>query len=113
MVCKKISIQPRYRNAEPYIRQFRDLTDPEKAWAHHPFVIGEYVRNEVMDWRAAQERIFKSRLKALKRQSSTTKVRSDMLVIEGELESIRFSLPPKFRKQRKQNTHNRRDNREE
>ena len=40
--------------ARPYISDLRDFTDAEKVIALHPFVVGEYVRLDVEDWRAQQ-----------------------------------------------------------
>lgn len=81
----QVSIQERYKNAEPYIRGLKDLSDPEKCYAYHPFVIGEYVRNDILDWRSDISRRLNSRLRALKRQVITTKVKSDIKIIEYEL----------------------------
>ena len=73
MVSNEVKLDPKYSWVEPYIRDLKDLTDTEKVIAHHPYMIGEYVRKEVEAWRADKLSGMKMELETLERQLSATK----------------------------------------
>ncbi|CAG8551137.1 3402_t:CDS:10 [Paraglomus occultum] len=52
VIDREIREDPRLRDVEPFIRNFRDLSNPERVVAYHPFILGHYVRNEVEGWRS-------------------------------------------------------------
>ena len=77
---------------KPYIQNLTDLVDAEKVIANHPFVIGEYVRSDVQEWRLAET----ERLIAL-RETLGQDSDEERNWIEQEIESVNYALPPRYR----------------
>ncbi|CAG8535287.1 8163_t:CDS:10 [Paraglomus brasilianum] len=99
VIDREIREDPKLQDVEPFIRGFRDLSDPQKVVAYHPFILGHYVRNEVESWRS--EKISKLHLQRdalVNLEPSSAKTRA-IEEIDKEIDNIQYDLPEKFRNQ--------------
>ena len=91
---------------EPFIRDFKDFTNSEKVIANHPFVIGEYVRKHVEEWRIRTISQLQSKLNLIKvdlqenlqenSQKDLQKEKEIEFLIQ-EIENTRYSIAPMYR----------------
>ncbi|KAJ3122161.1 hypothetical protein HK098_003079 [Nowakowskiella sp. JEL0407] len=102
MVDNQIKVQPKFASVEPFIRNLKDLTNPEKTITQHPYVIGMYVRKTVEEWRNEQKALLAKKLSEYEKtnevdcEQSEAKGRESVESLRFDLENINFAMPPQF-----------------
>lgn len=87
----------------PYIRSWRDILDPSKAVINHPFILGEYVKDEVAAWREQQAVDLLQRRRELQSQLRCVDANEEKEALhhltecDEQIEGLKYAVPPQFR----------------
>ncbi|KAJ9087656.1 hypothetical protein DSO57_1030961 [Entomophthora muscae] len=103
MVHPNFKSDPDLNSSVPYIHSLRDLFDIKKAISEHPFVLGNYVRNQVEEWRSSKKQeLMATKEELISKLSSADAgdkepLQAQLDEVNHSLDSIQYAVPPEFK----------------